>query len=88
MGATKNIVFENLLALLIAVEKKCTQEVAFKYLDQYMQTKNNCKKKLNFKWTDEVQFLEYSNSPSSNQGGNNSFEDDFMHPVDDGEIPF
>lgn len=54
MGALKSneIVFENLIALHIAIEKECPQEVAFKYLDNYLNNKPMIHKPC-FKWTDE-----------------------------------
>lgn len=51
-GSNKNIYFENLLALLIAIEKECPPEVAFKYLDKYLES-GDYKKKPRFKWTDK-----------------------------------
>jgi hypothetical protein len=44
------MVFENLMALLIAVENQCPQEVAFKMLDRYMEGKKVTKKP-SFPWT-------------------------------------
>ncbi|MHC1683447.1 MAG: hypothetical protein AB6733_10905 [Clostridiaceae bacterium] len=46
------IVFENLIALHIAIEKQCPQEVAFKYLDNYLNNKPMIHKPC-FKWTNE-----------------------------------
>lgn len=41
--------FENLVALHIAIEKQCTPEIAFKYLDRF--EKNIIEGKPNFKWS-------------------------------------
>lgn len=42
--------FENLVALYIAVEKQCTQEMAFKYLDRFAE--GNLTGKPVFRWSD------------------------------------
>lgn len=43
--------FENLVALYIAVEKQCTQEMAFQYLDKFAE--GIIDKKPRFKYSDE-----------------------------------
>lgn len=46
--------FENIVALWIAIEKECPQEVAFKYLDRYLEDNpKKIKGNLRFKWTNE-----------------------------------
>ncbi|AZV56047.1 sigma-70 family RNA polymerase sigma factor [Clostridium sp. AWRP] len=47
------MVFENLLVLLIAAKEKCPQEVAFKYLDRYLEHGTNFKRPPVFSWTPE-----------------------------------
>lgn len=44
------MVFENMVALLIAAEKKCPQEVAFKYLDR-LEYGTEFKREPVFSWT-------------------------------------
>ncbi|WP_052447234.1 hypothetical protein [Clostridium polynesiense] len=44
--------FENLMALWIAVDKKCTPEVAFKWLDRYTGNEE-FQKNPQFRWTVE-----------------------------------
>ncbi|RMD04934.1 hypothetical protein D9O40_00875 [Clostridium autoethanogenum] len=46
------MVFENMVALLIAAEKKCPQEVAFKYLDR-LGRETEFKRAPVFSWTYE-----------------------------------
>lgn len=50
---------ENLLALWIAIKKNCPPEVAFKYIDKFLDGDTDClKKELYFKWTNkEVESL-------------------------------
>lgn len=45
------MVFENLMALWIAVEKQCPQEVAFKYLDNCLENGPDFKRSPKFRWT-------------------------------------
>ncbi|KAA8676170.1 hypothetical protein [Clostridium sp. HV4-5-A1G] len=45
----RRMVFENLMALWIAIEKECPQEVAFKYLDRYLG--DGPKQAPKFRWT-------------------------------------
>jgi hypothetical protein len=47
----EKMVFENLMALWIAVEKQCPQEVAFKYLDRYIENGPDFKQMPKFRWT-------------------------------------
>jgi hypothetical protein len=47
------MVFENLVALWIAVEKQCPPETAFKWLDNYLENGDGFKKKPKFSWTRE-----------------------------------
>lgn len=44
----------NLLALWIAIMKNCTPEVAFKYMDKFLDGDTDClEKELYFKWTNK-----------------------------------
>ncbi|MEY7998644.1 hypothetical protein AB8U03_00260 [Clostridium sp. Mt-5] len=45
------MIFENMVALLIAAEKECPQEVAFKYLDRYLEDGPDFKQVPKFRWT-------------------------------------
>lgn len=44
------MVFENLVALHIAIEKQCPPETAFKYLDNFLERKTS---KVYFQWSNE-----------------------------------
>lgn len=46
------MVFENLIALHIAIENQCPQETAFKYLDRLLAGKKVIRKP-QFPWTDK-----------------------------------
>lgn len=48
------MVFENLMVLWIAIEKNCSQEVAFKYFDKVISSKEGRPRELPyFSWTPE-----------------------------------